>query len=182
MFGCSPKKQPFDMSHAKSKPVNLTNGKDVEFPEFLVGTWKADEYNWLFKFEPDGSISKLVHLLWALEINMNEGGYAIEGPDEGTYAFFMMGPCETSYDSSSRELKVSILMDRYEMKLPGGTLSGKSEDHFSGTISEDGLTWYTKWRNYGYLDGADDPDIEYINTNPVPLTFTKIDTSHSNAQ
>ncbi|MHC4098864.1 MAG: hypothetical protein ACYSU3_22755 [Planctomycetota bacterium] len=28
-----------------------------EFPEFLVGGWKADKDGWEFVFEPDGTIS-----------------------------------------------------------------------------------------------------------------------------
>ena len=31
-----------------------------EFPEFLVGVWKADKNGWEFVFEPDGSISSAV--------------------------------------------------------------------------------------------------------------------------
>ncbi len=145
------------------------------FPEFLVGTWKADRYDWAFKFEPDGSISHLVHMLWALRIDVKEGGVYVKSKFEDSYAVFVIGPCEADYNPTTRELSVKIIMDYYEIKTPVGSLEGRSEDYFQGPVSEDGKTWKVEWRNYGYLDGATLPDIDYIDANPEPLVFTKLD-------
>ena len=145
-----------------------------EFPEFLVGQWKADQYNWAFKFEPDGSISSIVHNIWALEIDLDEGGFYTEGPDENSYAVFIMGPCEADYNPATRELSVKIIMDRYEIKLPVGSLEGRSEDYFDGPVSKDGMKWNVRWREYGYLEDATPPDVNYIDAHPEPLVFTKL--------
>ncbi len=148
---------------------------DGKFPEFLAGTWKADKHDWQISFEGDGRISSIVHFVWALPIDMNEGDFFVEGPDEGTYALFVMGPCEAEYDENTRELSVEIILEHYAMKLPQGTLEGKSHDYFQGPVSEDGNTWKAGWKNYSWLEGATPPDANEIEANPVPLVFTKID-------
>jgi len=158
---------------------NKVNGVSVdnsgEFPEFLAGTWKADKHDWQISFKDDGSVSSIVHFIWTLPIDINEGGYFVEGPDEGTHALFVIGPCEAGYDKDTRELSVKIILERYIIKLPHGTLEGKSHDFFEGSISEDGKTWKAEWKNYGWLDGAAPPDANVIEANPVLLVFTKID-------
>jgi len=145
------------------------------FPEFLAGTWKADKYDWQIRFESDGRISSIVHHIWALPIDIDEGGYYVEGPDEGTYALFAIGPCEAEYDKRTRELNVEIILEHYSIKLPQGSLEGRSHDYFKGSVSEDGKTWNAGWKNYVWLDGATPPDANQIEANPVPLVFTKID-------
>ena len=167
--GCqSPSKNSF------KAPFEVDRAKSDAFPVFLVGRWKANEYGWEFKFERDGSISKLRHLI-AEDVNVPEKGTFLEGPDPGTYAVFAMGPCEAQYAGWGRRLKVKIILDYYQMKLPTGDLEGKSYDYFDGAISRDGKTWKVKWRSYGWLEGADPPDIDYINKHPGTLVFTKME-------
>ena len=147
------------------------------FPPVMVGVWEVQvsKYSrWGIKFEPDGSILKIIHVV-AGPIRLEEGGIYEEGPDPNTYALFVMGPCEANYIPSTGMLKVKIIVDYYKMKLPNGVLEGRIEDYFEGPISEDGKTWKVKWWNYGWLEGADPPDIEAINANPETLIFTKID-------
>ena len=150
-----------------------------KFPRFLAGTWQADKNNWRITFGKDGNISSIVHIVWAekIDIDQGQGYYYVEGPDPNvsTYAYFTIGPCEGSYDSAARQLKVKIIMNEYEIRLPPGSLKGRSEDYFEGKISKDGKKWYADWRSYGYLEGAALPDINDINANPEKLVFSKID-------
>lgn len=151
--------------------------REDAFPEVMVGVWEAevDRYSkWGIKFEPDGSILKIIHSV-AGPVRLTEGGIYEEGPDEGAFCVFVMGPCEANYTPSTRMLKVKIIVDYFQMKLPTGELEGRIEDYFEGPVSEDGKTWKVDWRDYGWLEGADPPDTNVIEANPIPLVFTKID-------
>lgn len=146
------------------------------FPESMVGVWEAsvDKYKWGIKFEPDGSILRLEHI-FAGKVKMEEEGIYMEGPDEGTFAVFIMGPCEARYIPETRMIKVKIILDYYIMELPGGELEGRAEDYFEGPVSEDGKTWTVEWREYSWLKGATPPDPNLIEANPVELIFSKLD-------
>ncbi|MHC4153661.1 MAG: hypothetical protein ACYST6_01860 [Planctomycetota bacterium] len=150
---------------------------DGRFPAFLVGVWQVDEGmykgRWGLKFEPDGSISKVVHPA-AGAIDMAQGGMYLEGPDPNTYAMFVMGPCRAKYDAAARELKVEVILEYYKMKLPSGELEGRSDDYLEGPVSADGKTWQVNWRSYGWLEGAEPPDPNLIDAHPEPLVFTKL--------
>lgn len=158
------------------RSVEVITGSDGQFPEFLVGVWEAEVANskWGFRFERDGSISKIIHGL-AEGVDLKEGGVYLEGPDPGTYAVFTMGPCEAEYDTSRRELKVTIILDYYKMVLPHGELEGRSDDYFRGVVSEDGKSWEADWLSYTWLEGADPPDANAIEAEPVRLEFRKLD-------
>jgi len=170
MVGCK-NPQPQQTSSPGGEVVVASKGA---FPEFLVGVWKADKSKWAFKFEPDGSISKLVHVP-ADKVNMKEGGYLIEGPDPGTFALFVMGPYKVQYDANTRKLMVRIFVDRFHLRLPQGDLEGKSEDYFEGPVSEDGKTWNASWHCYSQLEGGDPPDRDLIDAHAQKLIFTKMD-------
>jgi hypothetical protein len=157
------------------KPQGYSN-KYNDFPSFLVGVWQAKvtkQSEWGFKFESDGSISKMIHSL-AGKVRLADGGVYLPGPEENTYATFIPGECTINYDRSTQILKVTIVLDYYEMKLPNGTLKGHCEDVFEGPISPDGNAWQAKWRSYSYLEGASEPDRVLVDANPVSLTFTKL--------
>jgi hypothetical protein len=166
-----------EMAPQPRQNSDIQSNKDA-FPDFLVGVWeiKEGEYKdkWGFKFEPDGSISKLIHLV-AGEVRMEEGGSQLEGREEGSYAVFVMGPYSVDYTASSRELDVRVTLEHFRMEMPIGVLEGSTDDYFRGTVSEDGKTWKVNWISYGYLEGADDPDPNVVEANPVPLVFTKSD-------
>jgi len=150
---------------------------DGVFPETMVGVWEAEvtrDSKWGIKFEPDGSILKIIHSL-AGPVNVTEGGVYLEGPEPNTYAVFVMGPCEAKYYPEIDELGVKIILEHYEMKLPTGVLEGRIESYFSGPVSKDGQTWAVDLREYGWLEGAAAPDPKIIDQNPKKLVFTKID-------
>ncbi|HIJ53325.1 MAG TPA: hypothetical protein HPP66_09250 [Planctomycetes bacterium] len=146
-----------------------------QFPEFLAGVWEAEinDSKWAFKFEDDGSISKITHVL-AGEVDLEEGGTYLKGREPGTSAIFLMGPCEAEYNANTCELRVKIILDYYKMKLPQGELEGKSHDFFKGPVYEDDKTWKTEWLSYSWLEGADPPDTDAIESNPVSLIFKKL--------
>jgi len=149
---------------------------DGEFPEFLVGVWfcEGEDYNWGFRFEADGTISKVEHML-AGKMDMEDGINYMEGPDEGTFALFVMGPCEAKYDPTNRRLSVKVVLERFHMRLPQGDLEGYNEDYFDGPVSENGKFWIVDWRDYSWLEGATPPDANLIEAHPERLIFTKLD-------
>ena len=158
------------------QPQLESETREDAFPEVMVGVWEAEvtEWNkWGIKFEPDGSIQKIIHSV-AGPVKLSEGGVYGEGPDEGTYFFFIMGPCEAKYSPLTRTLEVKIVVESYTMKLPTGELEGRIEDYFSGKVSEDGQTWEAEWLNYAWLEGADPLPIDVIEANPVRLVFSKV--------
>jgi hypothetical protein len=150
------------------------------FPQIMVGVWEADindnqESKWGIKFEKDGTINKIIHSV-AGPIDLREGSVTGEGPDEGMYYYFIMGPCTSEYNPKTKKLAVKIIVDEYLMKLPTGELKGRIEDVLEGTIpAKKGLPWNVEWRAYGYLEGADRPDVNEINAHPEKLTFYKLD-------
>lgn len=149
------------------------------FPESMVGEWEGDvEGNsgvkWGFKFEPDGSISKLEHF-YAGKVDLQQGGAYFEGADPNTYAVFVIGPYEARYDANTRELKVKVILDYYLMRIEGVEVTGRCEDYLQGPVSEDGKTWKVEWRDYGWLEGAYPPDINEETANPRTLVLTKIE-------
>jgi hypothetical protein len=147
---------------------------DTKFPKFLVGVWQADDFNWGFKFEPDGKISKLIHTIGA-RIDVNEGSYYEEGI-AGSSFLYVLGPCSTHYDPKTGILKVSVVLDYFLMDIPpAGTIEGSTKDTFEGPVSAKDLAWNVKWRSYSTIEGASPPDVNLINANPQELVFKKID-------
>ena len=144
------------------------------FPECLVGIWKSNDFGWAFKFEPDGTIKKLRHML-ARHVDMDEGAVEMQGPEEGTYALYVMGSCETNYEPKTRSLEVVVVLEHYEMVLPHGVLEGNSVDYFTGQVSKDCKTWNVEWNPRSWLEGSDPVDPELMKENIHPLVFTKLD-------
>ena len=175
LAGCGPQRRLESKTPEDVLPEFFGEGRGDVFPEVMVGVWEAEIANckWAFKFERDGSILKIIHAL-AGEVDLRQEGVYLEGPDEGTYAVFMMGPCETEYNASKRELTVKIVLDYYQMVLPQGDLEGKSYDYFKGPVSEDGKIWKAEWLSYSWLEGADPPNADAIEAEPIPLVFMKL--------
>jgi hypothetical protein len=155
-----------------NKIVVKAGGK---FPEFLAGTWKADNLIWQIEFGTDGQILSVVYVLWNEKIDLKQGYIYDEGKEKDSYAYFVLGPCGGTYNPATRELKVKLTMQEYEIRvLPDASLKGRSEDYIEGTISEDGTKWNANWRSYGYMEKAALPDINDINEHPEKVIFSKI--------
>jgi hypothetical protein len=149
------------------------------FPESMVGVWAVvlnedSGSKWSIKFEPDGSIKKIMHYV-AGPVIIPDGGAAGNGPDPNTYFIFALGPCGSRYMPDTRTIKVKFIVDYYIMKLPGGELEGRLEDYLEGPVSEDGKTWNVKWWSFGWLKDAAMPDINAIKANPESLVFKKLE-------
>jgi len=150
-------------------------------PDEIVGVWISDQKGWAFKIEKDGSINKLSHML-AGKVTTEEGGVEWLGPEQGTYATFILGPIELSFNLETQMLSIKATMAYYDIQLPYGRLIGRSEDTFIGKVDLKKEKWEAEWRSYGWLDGADEPNVEEIEKNPVLLTFTKLRYPSENIQ
>ena len=157
--------------------ANTGAGAPGQFPKVMVGIWDTEpnkRTKWAIKFEPDGSIKRLVHPLTG-PVKFPPGEVYLEGPDPNTHAIFIMGPCEADYYPRTSQLKVKVILAYYKMKLPTGVLEGRIESYLSGPVSKDGQTWAVDLREYPWLEGSAAPDPKIIDQNPKKLVFTKID-------
>ena len=155
--------------------VNPTK-EDGQFPDFQVGVWEStsETFDWGFKFEADGSISKMAHF-FAGEVDMREGGYFAEGKDPNTHAYFIMGLSTVKYDPDTRQLRVEVVLEEFEMRLPQGVLNGRCHDFLEGPVSETGKAWEVAWESYQWVEGGTPPDPNLIKAYPERLTFVKLD-------
>jgi len=147
------------------------------FPDFLVGVWEVktgqNKDKLGFKFEPDGSILRIIYAAEGPVYLAEDGSYG-EAKSEDAYYFVMMDTCEARYTPETRMLKVRIVMN-HMFKLSTGELEGRVEDYFWGAVSEDGRIWKADWLNYGWLKDAATPSFDLIEVEPKPLVFTKSD-------
>jgi hypothetical protein len=157
---------------AAGRRVELT---ESGFPKVMVGVWQAEpkEQDWAIQFNSDGSIPKMI-IPSAGPVVLAEGGTSREGPQEGTFYIFEMGPCEARYEPQTGMLKVKIVVDYFRMQLTNYILEGRIEDYVEGPVSPDGKTWQAEWRDYCWIEGAPPPDANTIEANPVKLVFKKL--------
>ena len=82
-----------------------------EFPEFLVGRWKADKYDWQFVFEPDGAISSAVISLG--RVRMKPGEITTVPMKMGGKGVFEPGKWMVHYAPAARDLTVEISLKNF---------------------------------------------------------------------
>ncbi|HUS73688.1 MAG TPA: hypothetical protein VMY06_11530 [Sedimentisphaerales bacterium] len=119
---------------------------DGEFPEFLVGRWKADKDGWEFVFEPDGTISSVVVSLGRVRVKPGEvttvpmkmGGKGIYEPGEWMVYYAPVG----------RELMVRISLKNLYVEMGENVLEGKSMDIFAGPVLQDDKVWPVEWTSF----------------------------------
>lgn len=157
-------------SSSSSPGSLLSNKSGNRFPEFLVGTWKADRARWILTFEPDGSISSFRHFV-GMEIDVDEGGLSEKWRD-GVVATYFLGPCEAVYTPATRKLDVTIIIEYFNIDFPDGQMKGSFVDYLRGPVSEDGEQWTVNWLSYCTIEGTTPPDPNEIQ--PRPLIFTKV--------
>jgi len=156
---------------SSSNPGSLLSDKSGNlFPEFLVGTWKADKARWILTFESDGSISSFRHFV-GMDIDVGEGGLSEEWRD-GIVATYILGPCQAVYTPATRQLDVTIIIEYFNIDFPNGQMGGDFVDYLKGPVSEDGERWTVNWLSYCTIEGAVPPDPNKIQ--PRPLIFKKI--------
>ena len=150
-----------------------------KFPKDVVGVWEAqvgEMDKWGFKFESDGTISKIVHSVFG-PINIAQKGVYQDGPDPNTFLAVQLGDCVADYNEISNILSVRVVVDSYTMALPQGEISGRIEDVIIGKVDLKTKVWNANWWNYGELEGGQKPDKDLIMKNPEKLLFHKLNFS-----
>ena len=117
-----------------------------EFPEFLVGEWKADKHGWQFVFEPDGAISSMVHTMG--RIQLKPGQVTTVPMKLGGKGVFEPGKWMVHYAPADRELTVKIILKNFYAELGEDVVEGKSTDVFAGPVSQDGKVWLADWTSF----------------------------------
>jgi hypothetical protein len=127
-------------SHVAKEPaVEVTIDGDGTFPDFLVGTWKADRGGWEFTFEPDGTISSAVVSIGRVTL---KPGQTTRVPMKlGGEGVFEPGQWSVQYSHQQRELIVDIAIDHFYVELGENVLRGRTRDFFVGSVSADGQVW-----------------------------------------
>ncbi len=126
---------------AESLPaVEVVIDGDGQFPDFLVGTWKADSGGWEIVFEPDGTISSAVVSLG--RVRMKPGQVTTVPMKLGGKGVFEAGPWAVQYSPERRELVVEIAIASFRVELGDDVLKGRTLDIFTGSISADGRSWW----------------------------------------
>jgi len=127
---------------SKEPAVEVTIDGDGQFPDFLVGTWKADRGGWEFVFEPDGTISSAVVSIG--RVRMKPGQITTVPMQLGGKGVFEPGRWAVQYSHDQRELIVEIAIDRFHVELGDSVLRGRTRDFFVGSVSADGQLWWAE--------------------------------------
>ncbi|MBN2137730.1 MAG: hypothetical protein JW720_07980 [Sedimentisphaerales bacterium] len=128
------------------KALKVVVSEGGEFPDFLVGVWKCEQYGWEFNFEPDGTVSSVVISLGRVRIKPGE---VTEVPMiKGGKGVFTPGEWSVYYTPATRELTANLSLNHLSIVVGDNLLEGKNRDVFLGQISEDGMTWDTVWTSF----------------------------------
>lgn len=128
----------------KAMDVIIEDGKS--FPDFLVGTWKAETGGWEFVFEPDGTISSAVVSLG--RVRLKPGQTTTVAMQMGGKGVFKPGPWTVQYSYDQRQLIVDIKIEDFRVQLGEGIVKGKTQDIFVGDISGDDRLWWAERFSY----------------------------------
>ena len=128
-------------SPAESPPaVEVIIDGDGQFPDFLVGTWKADSGGWEIVFEPNGTISSAVVSLG--RVRMKPGQVTTVPMKLEGKGVFEAGPWAVQYSPEQRELVVEIAIASFRVELGDSVVKGRTLNIFAGSISADGRSWW----------------------------------------
>lgn len=120
--------------------VEVTIDGIGQFPDFLVGTWKATEGGWEFVFEWDGKISSAIVSIGRAKL---QPGRKITVPMQmGGKGVYKPGLWTVQYSHQQRELIVEIAIDRFRIELGDDVIEGRTRDFFVGSVSADGKSWF----------------------------------------
>lgn len=117
-----------------------------EFPEFLVGKWKADKGGWEINFVPGGKISSAVVSLG--KVRLTPGEIAKTQMVLGGKGIFKPGKWTVQYAPQKRELGVNIIIENFRVELGGDVVQGRTRDFFIGQVSADGQVWWADRYNF----------------------------------
>ncbi len=125
--------------HRNAGGVEVIVDGDGQFPDFLVGKWKADSGGWEFVFEKDGTISSAMVSLG--RVRLKPGYTTIVPMDLGGKGVFEPGQWTVQYSHEQRELIVDISIAKFRAELGGNVLRGRTRDIFVGSVSLNGQLW-----------------------------------------
>ncbi|MBN1765960.1 MAG: hypothetical protein JW860_11925 [Sedimentisphaerales bacterium] len=128
------------------KTVKVVLDGGGEFPEFLVGTWRANDLGWEFVFEPDGNIASLIHTI--ARVRLYPGQITKVAMKEGGEGIFHMGKCLVYYSPQTSQLQLEVELDKFHTELAESLVEGSSTDILTGPVSEDTLQWKADWFSY----------------------------------
>jgi hypothetical protein len=121
--------------------VEVTVDGIGQFPEFLAGTWKAEEGGWEFVFEPDGKISSAIASIG--RVKLQPGRTTTVPMQMGGKSIYKPGLWSVQYSHQQRELIVEIAIDHFRVELGDDVIQGRTRDFFVGSVSADGKSWWT---------------------------------------
>jgi len=120
--------------------VEVTIDGIGQFPEFLVGTWKAEDGDWEFVFEPDGKISSAIVSIG--RVKLQPGKKTIVPMQMSGKGVYKPGLWSVQYSHDQRELVVEIAIDSFRVELGNDVIEGRTRDFFVGSVSPDGKSWW----------------------------------------
>jgi hypothetical protein len=120
--------------------VEVTIDGIGQFPEFLAGTWKAEEGGWEFVFEPDGKISSAIVSIG--RVKLQPGKKTTVPMQMGGNGVYKPGIWSVQYSHQQRELIVEIAIDHFRVELGDDVIEGRTRDFFVGSVSTDGKSWW----------------------------------------
>lgn len=154
-----------------SSSVEVTVDDDRQFPQFLAGTWKAEDSPWKIVLSPDGTVASAIIPMAQVEVKPNQT--TTVKMKDGSFSTFKAGDCLVEYTPETRELFVSVEIDEFHITYLDNVIDGNSFDRFIGPVSEDGKVWMADWINvfdYGPRFPQDPNDIY-----AQPLIFNKLE-------
>jgi hypothetical protein len=134
-------------NHARNEgAVEVIIEGGQSFPDFLVGTWKAERGGWEFVFEPDGTLSSAVVSLG--RVRLKPGQVTTVPMQMGGEGVFRPGPWAVQYSYEQRELIVDIKIEQFHIELGESVVKGRTQDIFVGSVSGDGRLWWAERFSY----------------------------------
>ncbi|MHC4184897.1 MAG: hypothetical protein ACYSR4_03055, partial [Planctomycetota bacterium] len=109
-----------------------------QFPQSLVGTWKANKSSWELVFDADGGFSSVVIPLGQVRLQPNEK-VEVRGR-KGEPGLFQAGDFEGHYDPRTREISAIIEVKRIFAEIAGGVLDGSCEYFIAGNVAKNNKT------------------------------------------
>lgn len=148
-----------------------------QFPDELVGKWRADKNAWEFVFEPGGGISSAVIAFGITEVTPGKvTRYETRGGGKGV---FEPGLWTVGYDPESRDLSVEVVIEHFYQDLGKHALTGDMTDILVGPVSEDWQRWEADWFTAKRLVALTPDPKEFSNTKEPEfskkLVFEKVE-------
>lgn len=133
------------LPNCSCQPSNRRPAGKTPLPPAIAGTWKAQDSPWKIVLAPDGTVTSAVIPMGEVEIRPNRTT-KVEMMD-GSYSTYKAGDFIVEYIPNTRELFVSVEMEKIHIVFIDNVIDGNSNDRFIGPISEDGKTWTADWIN-----------------------------------